>query len=128
MAGPYAGVGPGAHGRLTVDGAPHATRQIKAPALWLKRVAAVGHGTQEEETLTPETRAQELVMVGLRLAEGLDKARFARLTGQTLDRVIDMEAVTTLIADGYLADTPARLTASQKGRLALNAVLRELLA
>ncbi len=126
--GDYVGVGPGAHGRLTLNGTPRATRQIKAPALWLKRVAAEGHGTQEEETLTVETRAQELVMVGLRLAEGLDKARFARLTGQTLDRVIDLEAVTTLIADGYLTDTPARLTATPKGRLTLNAVLRELLA
>ena len=125
--GDYAGVGPGAHGRLTIDGAARATRQIRAPALWLKRVAAVGHGTQEEETLSANTRAQELVMVGLRLTEGLDKTRFARLAGVQMGDVIDTDAVTALIADGYLVDSPAVLGATAKGRLTLNAVLRELL-
>jgi len=125
--GDYAGVGPGAHGRLTIGGAARATRQIKAPALWLKRVAAEGHGTQEEESLEAASRAQELVMVGLRLAEGIDKTRFARLAGRSLDQVIDLEAVTALVQGGYLQDTPAALTATPKGRLTLNAVLRELL-
>jgi len=125
--GDYAGVGPGAHGRLTIDGVPRATRQIKAPALWLKRVAAEGHGTQEELSLTPEARAQELVMVGLRLAEGIDKQRFARLTGGSLDQVIAAGAVIALVGTGHLTNTPTRLTATPKGRLALNAVLRELL-
>ena len=125
--GDYAGVGPGAHGRLTIDGVPRATRQIKAPALWLKRVAAEGHGTQEEEPLTLHTRARELVMVGLRLTEGIDKQRFTRLTEGGLDQVIDPGAVTTLVGTGHLTDTPTRLTATPKGRLALNAVLRELL-
>jgi putative oxygen-independent coproporphyrinogen III oxidase len=126
--GDYVGVGPGAHGRLTIAGVAHATRQVKAPALWLKRVNATDHGTQEELTLTPGERAEELVMVGLRLAEGIDKARFARLAGMPLGDVVDADAVTTLIADGYLADNPAALTATLKGRLALNAVLRTLLA
>ncbi len=126
--GDYVGIGPGAHGRLTVGGVAYATRQIKAPAIWLKRVAALGHGTQEEETLAPETRAEELVMVGLRLAEGVDKSRFARLTGRPLSDVIDTQAVRALIADGFLSDTPLNLSATPKGRLALNAVLRELLA
>jgi len=126
--GDYAGVGPGAHGRLSgEDGAMLATRQIKAPSLWLKKVAAEGHGTQERAALDPESRAQELVMVGLRLAEGVDKSRFARLAGKPLGDVIDTDAVTTLVSDGYLTDTPARLAATPKGLLALNAVLRELL-
>lgn len=125
--GDYVGVGPGAHGRLTLGGAAHATRQIKAPALWLKRVAAEGHGTQEEELLTPESRAEELVMVGLRLEEGVDKARFARLTGRPLAKAVDANAVAQLTAAGFLTDTPKALTATPKGRLALNAVLREIL-
>ena len=125
--GDYVGVGPGAHGRITTQGAARATRQIKAPAIWLRRVNETGHGTQEQELLSPDSRALELVMVGLRLAEGLDKARFARLAGKPLGNVIDPEAVTTLAADGYLVDNPTRLTATHKGRLALNAVLRELL-
>jgi putative oxygen-independent coproporphyrinogen III oxidase len=126
--GDYAGVGPGAHGRLTIDGVARATRQIKAPALWLKRVAAEGHGTQEEAVLSQGARAQELVMVGLRLAEGLDKDRFARLTGRKVDDEVNSEAVNALTNGGFLTDTPARMTATAKGRLALNAVLRELLA
>ena len=126
--GDYVGVGPGAHGRLTTAGLAHATRQIKAPALWLKRVAAEGHGTQAEEPLSAEDRAEELVMVGLRLSEGLDKARFARLAGRPLAAVIDAGAVGALVGDGYLSDNPACLTATAKGRLALNAVLRALLA
>jgi len=125
--GDYVGVGPGAHGRITQAGVAVATRQVKAPVLWLRRVAAQGHGTQEEEALAPDSRAQELVMVGLRLAEGLDKARFARLAGKPLGKAIDADAVAVLVGDGYLIDNPTRLTATPKGRLALNAVLRELL-
>ena len=125
--GDYVGIGPGAHGRITLAGTAHATRQIKAPAIWLRRVGESGHGTQEEEALSADSRAQELVMVGLRLTEGLDKARLTRLTAKALGDVIDAEAVVGLAASGYLTDTPARLTATAKGRLALNAVLRELL-
>ncbi len=126
--GDYVGVGPGAHGRLSTDGATRAVRQIKAPALWLKRVAAHGHGTQEDEELAPDARAEELVMMGLRLTEGLEKARFARLAGRPLDKVINPGALDRLTADGYMTGTGAVLAATAKGRLALNAVLRDLLA
>lgn len=126
--GDYVGVGPGAHGRLTIEGSMRATRQVKAPALWLKRVGAEGHGTQEEQPLTAATRAEELVMVGLRLAEGIDKARFARLAGRPIMDVVDMTAAKILTTDGYLTETPEALVATPKGLLALNAVLRELLA
>jgi putative oxygen-independent coproporphyrinogen III oxidase len=123
--GDYVGVGPGAHGRIANGSV--ATRQIKAPALWLKRVAALGHGTQAEEQLTADVRAGELVMVGLRLADGIDKARFARLAGRPLTEAVDAGAVAALTAEGFLQDSAAALAATLKGRLALNAVLRELL-
>jgi putative oxygen-independent coproporphyrinogen III oxidase len=126
--GDYVGVGPGAHGRLSTDGATRAVRQVKAPALWLKRVAAHGHGIQEDEELAPDARAEELVMMGLRLTEGLEKARFARLAGRPLDKVINPGALDRLTADGYMTGTGAVLAATAKGRLALNAVLRDLLA
>jgi len=126
--GDYVGVGPGAHGRLTVDGIARATRQIKAPALWLKRVDAQGHGTQGEDELSPETRAEELVMVGLRLAEGVDKARFARIAGRPLTEVIDTTAAKNMIAEGFLTESSTTLSATPKGRLALNAVLREIIS
>ena len=125
--GDYVGVGPGAHGRLTFDGATHAVTQVKAPALWLKRVNALGHGTQEEDALPVGLRAEELVMMGLRITEGVDKARFARLGRRPLNEIIKTETVTRLVGDGFLIDTPTHLAVTAKGRLALNAVLRALL-
>src|SRR5581483_2090210 len=82
--GAYVGAGPGDHGRLSWDGTTQALNQIKLPAAWLKKVAADGHGTMNDQVLSRRERAEELVMMGLRTAEGLDKARFARLAGQSL--------------------------------------------
>ena len=124
--GDYVGVGPGAHGRLT-EGTTRATRQIKAPALWLKAVGAAGHGTQEVQPVDPQARAEELVLMGLRLTEGLDKARFTRLAGRPLDQVISQPALKTLRDEGHLVDSATTLLATAKGRLALNAVVAALL-
>lgn len=126
--GDYVGVGPGAHGRLTTDGATLATRQIKAPALWLKAVAASGHGTQEVAPVNPEARAEELVLMGLRLIEGLDKDRFARLAGRPLAEVLNPQALKVLRDEGHLAESATTLLALPKGRLALNAVVSALLS
>lgn len=126
--GDYVGVGPGAHGRLTADGATRAVRQIKAPALWLKAVAASGHGTQEVEAVDAKARAEELVLMGLRLTEGLDKARFARLAGRPLAEVLNPEALKIMLHEGHLRESATTLSATLKGRMALNAVIRGLLA
>ena len=126
--GDYVGVGPGAHGRLTHDGATRAVRQIKAPALWLKAVAASGHGTQEEASVPARARAEELVLMGLRLTEGLDKSRFARLAGQPLAAVINARALKIMLDEGHLAESETTLSALPKGRLALNAVVAALLS
>ncbi len=126
--GDYVGIGPGAHGRVTQDGATRATRQIKAPSLWLKAVGAAGHGTQEALPVSPEARAEELVLMGLRLTEGLDKARFARLAGRPLGQVLNPGALKTLLDEGHLSDSPTTLSATAKGRLTLNAVVASLLA
>jgi oxygen-independent coproporphyrinogen-3 oxidase len=132
--GDYVGVGPGAHGRLTLkggaaatNGAAVATRQIKAPALWLKKVESAGQGTQEEGAIAPDDRARELLMMGLRITEGVDKARFARLVGRTVEAVANPGSVDRLVAGGFLEDRPESLRATAPGRMALNAVLRELL-
>ena len=126
--GDYVGVGPGAHGRLTGDGVTRAVRQIKAPALWLKAVAASGHGTQEVETVDPKARAEELVLMGLRLTEGLDKARFARLAGRPLLDALNPQALKIMLNEGHLTESATTLSATPKGRMALNAVIRALLA
>ncbi|MBM3514508.1 MAG: coproporphyrinogen III oxidase [Alphaproteobacteria bacterium] len=124
--GDYVGIGPGAHGRLMLDGASRATRQIKAPALWLKRVAEKGQGTQDEAALSTTMRAEELLMMGLRIGEGVNRARFQRLAGVALDSVIDPVALARLVTLGFLTVDSRTLAATPRGRLVLNEVLRQL--
>jgi putative oxygen-independent coproporphyrinogen III oxidase len=81
----YAGIGPGAHGRLDIAGTRHATATEKRPESWLMRVESLGHGVVSEEALTREQMADEFLLMGLRLAEGIDPARYARLAGRPLD-------------------------------------------
>jgi oxygen-independent coproporphyrinogen-3 oxidase len=81
----YAGVGPGAHGRLNIDGRRYATETEKKPEAWLERVAAHGHGLTVDEKLQPGEIADEFLLMGLRLAEGIDPQRFTALSGRTLD-------------------------------------------
>ena len=75
----YAGVGPGAHGRLDIDGKRHATATEKRPEAWLMRVEANGHGVIDDETLTRSEQADEFLLMGLRLAEGIDPQRYTRI-------------------------------------------------
>ncbi len=126
--GDYVGVGPGAHGRLTIGGTPRATRQIKAPALWLKKVEAAGAGTQEETGIAPDERERELILMGLRVTEGVDRARFIRLAGRPFEEVANPGSVEKLMAGGFLELDATAVRATASGRMALNAVLRELLA
>ena len=81
----YAGIGPGAHGRLDIDGERHATATEKRPESWLMRVEASGHGVVTDELLMREERADEFLLMGLRLAEGIDPARYAQLSGRPLN-------------------------------------------
>src|SRR4051812_7389553 len=81
----YAGIGPGAHGRLDLDGVRHAIATEKRPEAWLMRVEATGHGVITDDRLNSEERADEFLLMGLRLAEGIDPKRYADLSGRTLD-------------------------------------------
>ena len=81
----YAGVGPGAHGRLDIDGSRHATATEKRPEAWLQRVESNGHGLITDDVLTREEMADEFLLMGLRLAEGIDPARYTTLMNRSLD-------------------------------------------
>jgi putative oxygen-independent coproporphyrinogen III oxidase len=81
----YAGIGPGAHGRLDVAGERRATATAKRPEAWLMRVESLGHGVVTDDALTQEQMADEFLLMGLRLAEGVDPMRYARLAGRPLD-------------------------------------------
>ena len=121
----YAGIGPGAHGRLTLDGQAIATRRHRAPEPWAALVETRGHGSTAEEALAPADRAREMLLMGLRLTEGIDPARFAERTGRTLDQSIDGDVAAQAVDAGYLTRTPF-LAATAEGRLRLDALLTAL--
>ncbi len=123
--GEYAGVGPGAHGRLVAGNARLATVTEKHPETWLDRVERDGHGLVEEEALTATQEGDEFLLMGLRLREGIDPARFERLSGRALDegRIRDLEGY------GFLARRPdQRLAVTRAGFPVLDAVVADLAA
>lgn len=126
--GDYVGVGPGAHGRLTLDGEKVATRAHRAPEIWLERVERDGHGAAAPEPVARESRGSELLMMGLRLREGVARARLVEETGRDLDGLVDPAALERLVAGGFLEVGKDTLRATHEGRQRLNAVLGSLLA
>jgi putative oxygen-independent coproporphyrinogen III oxidase len=125
--GDYVGVGPGAHGRLTLDGQKHATRQRRAPEAWLKAVETSGHATEELLPVGREERVEEMLMMGLRLREGVSRARFQHETGSRFEDALDGATLADLIEGGFLVLDEAGLRATDAGRQRLNAVLARLL-
>ena len=121
----YAGIGPGAHGRLDVAGDRYATATEKRPEAWLARVEKDGHGVVADDMLTREEMADEFLLMGLRLAEGIDPARYTALAGRSLDP----ERIATLRDQGLLELTAAgRLRVSLPGFPVLDAVVADLAA
>ncbi len=126
--GDYVGIGPGAHGRLTLGGSKLASRQLRAPETWLAAVERDGHGTQERLPLSPAERREEMLMMGLRLAEGIDRARFHAELGEEIEQALDSARLARLAAGGFLVLDDRGLRATPAGRQRLNAVLASLLA
>jgi oxygen-independent coproporphyrinogen-3 oxidase len=125
----YAGIGPGAHGRLVLaDGRAVATRRHAQPEAWLAAVEARGAGSAEVAPLAPRERAEEMVMMGLRLSEGLDLTRLAARTGLALDALAPQERRAALVDAGLLVEEPDRLRATPRGRAVLSALTGALLA
>ncbi|GJE25551.1 radical SAM family heme chaperone HemW [Methylobacterium organophilum] len=123
--GEYAGIGPGAHGRLVLPGGRTGTVTERAPEAWLERVEREGHGIREWEPLSLPDQADEFLMMGLRLAEGIDPARYAVLKGSPLDegRLAD------LAAEGLIARREGgRIAATPRGAPVLNALVAALAA
>jgi len=126
--GDYVGIGPGAHGRLTVDGRKLATRAHRAPEIWLDRVAAQGHGAHADEPVGLAERRDELLMMGLRLAEGVSRSRLREELGADIDTLVDARKLQRLIDAEFLTLDADRLSATAAGRQRLNAVLTSLLS
>ncbi|KCV82528.1 coproporphyrinogen III oxidase [Actibacterium atlanticum] len=121
--GDYAGIGPGAHGRLTMNGQRYATDTPLSPEKWLQRVENHGSGDNPHTALSISEQAVEFLLMGLRLAEGIDTNRFERLSGAPLDA----EKLDSLLEIGMISLENHRLRATSQGRAVLNAVLRELI-
>jgi putative oxygen-independent coproporphyrinogen III oxidase len=124
--GDYLGIGPGAHGRLTLSGEKFATRQLRAPETWLGAAEAAGHGTQETVPVSPAERLEEMLMMGLRLAEAVPRGRFLRECGAEPEALLDPGRLGRLAEGGFLVLDAQGLRSTVSGRQRLNAVLRAL--
>ena len=123
--GEYAGVGPGAHGRLKLADGRHALAAERAPEKWLEKVEAWGDGLVVDDLLTTEEEGDEMLIMGLRLAEGIDLDRYQRLSGRTLDPA----RLNDLIANGMVERTGSGyLRATRAGFYVLDAVVADLAA
>ncbi len=140
----YVGIGPGAHGRFTtgahgrfatggrspVDGpwgTKRATRRHSGPEAWLEAVERHGHGTAEEFDVDRAEMAREALMMGLRLAEGIDRHRFAGTIGRDVVEAVGEARLTPLLEGGLLELDDRHLRATPSGRAVLNALLQRLM-
>lgn len=119
--GDYAGIGPGAHGRLTIEGRRHALAALTMPEAWRERVEARGHGLETRATAAPGEEAEEMLLMGLRLAEGVDLARYAAAGGRLRE-----DRLAWLAEEGLVERTDGRLRATPRGRLLLDSIIAEL--
>jgi putative oxygen-independent coproporphyrinogen III oxidase len=123
--GEYAGIGPGAHGRLLIGNQRHATATEKLPFEWQKKVDARGHGLVTDDILTWEEEGDELLVMGLRLREGIDPTRFAALSG----RKISDRQITELKRIGFVETLPnGFIRVTERGWPVLDAVVADLAA
>jgi oxygen-independent coproporphyrinogen-3 oxidase len=123
--GEYAGIGPGAHGRLVGADGRHATVNERVPETWLEKVESWGDGIVADDRLTIEEQGDEMLLMGLRLAEGIDLSRYHTIAGRSLDP----GRLTDLVAHGMVEQTSAdRVRATRAGFFVLDAVVADLAA
>ena len=120
----YIGIGPGAHGRRLEQ----ATERHRKPENFLSGVARNDNGLKVEQALSPETRAMEALMMGLRLAEGVNLEELVAKTGLAMADMVDADEVAGLAALGFVEQREGRLTVQPKGMPLLDALLRKIIA
>lgn len=121
--GDYIGIGPGAHGRLTMNDRKHATREHHAPSKWLKNVGNDGCGAHPFEALSPYDCFMEALMMGLRLREGVDLERLSAAGQRSWQDYLDMDRLAKAVDEGWCSLSDDKLTLSQDGVLRLNALI-----
>ena len=125
--GQYLGIGPGAHGRIAGKSRIEAQYRIADPARWLSAVESKGHGTAKRLALSRRARAEEVLMTGLRLRDGISFSAFRAATGRDLDASMDLGGLERMKEGGFVEADDERLRATATGMLCLNEVLRHLL-
>jgi len=125
--GDYLGIGPGAHGRITHAYKTEMMHNYREPEIWLNLAITKKYGQQKRAALSKEERRNELVLMGLRLIEGISLDHFNSLTNQHLTKIIDKNRINALADQGYLTLNNTVLKTTIAGRQRLNAVLKYLL-
>jgi len=120
----YAGIGAGAHARIAVDGKRRAMSNIKSPEAWRESVEQSGHGRESDESLSKVESADEYLLMGLRLAEGIDLQRLQAISGKSPEA----KTIDALSAQGLVHRQGERLAATPSGRLVLERIILELAA
>ncbi len=124
----YVGIGPGAHGRFAEGATKKATRRASGPEAWLEAAERDGHGTAETSSVEGRDLVEEALMMGLRLADGIDRATFAAVTGADPVESVGEAKLAPLIEAGFLDVDAAHLRATPAGQQRLNALLERLIA
>jgi oxygen-independent coproporphyrinogen-3 oxidase len=119
----YLGIGPGAHGRFVKGNVRVATENHRAPDIWLQQTASQGHGVKTETVIDQHTAMQEAVMMGLRLAEGIDLCKWQQKFDMALGDFLAAEKLAQLITENYITQNETTLRATRAGLQRLNAVL-----
>ena len=122
----YVGIGPGAHGRLTRDDVKYATTQARLPERWLAAVEKAGTGIEEMVPIDRDSAVEEMLMMGLRLTEGVARARLEHAAGRDAETLFG-DNLAPLVEGGFLTLDSDRLAVTAAGRQRLNAVLAALL-
>ncbi|WP_203414799.1 radical SAM family heme chaperone HemW [Entomobacter blattae] len=124
----YIGIGPGAHGRLTLpDGHIYATRSHRSPQHWLENMEQRGKATRQNTPLTAHEKAEEMLLMGLRLQKGINGEEFLARTGLALTDLLNPSALQACLEEGYLTMAHNQLAPTLEGRLRLEAILAALL-
>ncbi|MBR2123598.1 MAG: coproporphyrinogen III oxidase [Acetobacter sp.] len=124
--GDYLGIGPGAHSRFALQKGLYAVQRQRVPELWADFVEQRGTGQSIQENLEPRARAREMLLMGLRVEEGINLHRFAQRTGMTLEQSVDHDILNKALEENYLVQTETILRTTQEGRLRLEALLSAL--
>eukprot|EP00697_Spironema_sp_BW2_P015906 gnl/Spiro4/6944_TR3599_c0_g1_i2.p1 gnl/Spiro4/6944_TR3599_c0_g1~~gnl/Spiro4/6944_TR3599_c0_g1_i2.p1 ORF type:complete len:352 (+),score=63.43 gnl/Spiro4/6944_TR3599_c0_g1_i2:135-1190(+) len=124
----YVGVGPGAHGRMSLsDSVRVATVQHLSPETWMNAVEQESNGDVVCETLLPSQRSEELLFLGLRTARGIDLGLFEKCAGVPLQKAVNMEGLSMMVAEGLMALDDSTLRCTKRGLAVVDSVLRKIM-